>query len=59
MNYDISHKTISQTIKVYSTMGQYWTRKSDHEDVDERTANPWSEAKVKGDRAVYPPKEEE
>lgn len=40
-------------------MGQYWTRKSDHEDVDERTANPWSEAKVKGDRAVYPPKEEE
>lgn len=36
-------------------MGQYWTRKSDQEDEDDRTVNPWAEQKVKGDRNI--PKE--
>lgn len=34
-------------------MGQYWTRKNDQEDLDaEKTANPWTEHKVKGDRHI-------
>lgn len=36
-------------------MGQYWTRKNDQEDMDaEKTADPWSEHKVKGDRTIRP-----
>lgn len=34
-------------------MGQYWTRKNDIEDQDaEKTADPWAEHKVKGDRNI-------
>ena len=39
-------------------MGQYWTRKNDQEDQDaEKTANPWAEKQVKGDRNI--PKQED
>lgn len=32
-------------------MGQYWTRKNDQEDQDsQKTADPWAEHKIKGDR---------
>lgn len=34
-------------------MGQYWTRKNDKDDEDaEKTATPWAEHKVKGDRVL-------
>ena len=37
-------------------MGQYWTRKGDQFDEDaEKTANPWAEHLVKGDR-TFPDK---
>ena len=29
-------------------MGLFWTRKSDQEDIDDNTANPWAEYLVKG-----------
>lgn len=31
-------------------MGQYWTRKGDQEDKDERTVCPWTERVGHGDR---------
>lgn len=31
-------------------MGQYWTRKGDQEDKDERTVCPWTEHVGHGDR---------
>lgn len=34
-------------------MGQYWTRKGDQEDLDNKTVNPFTEIMVKSDRA-YP-----
>ena len=46
-------------------MGQYWTRKGDQEDKDERTVCPWTEHVGNGDRRYpdpnqdkeeYPPK---
>lgn len=33
-------------------MGQYWTRKGDQEDLDEKTVNPFSEYMVKSDRNI-------
>lgn len=32
-------------------MGQYWTRKGDHEDLDNKTVNPFTEIIMKSDRA--------
>lgn len=31
-------------------MGQYWTRKGDQDDKDERTVCPWTESVGHGDR---------
>lgn len=36
-------------------MGQYWTRKGDQEDKDERTVCPWTEHVGHGDRFVPDP----
>lgn len=33
-------------------MGQYWTRKGDQEDIDEKTVNPFTERIIKADRNV-------
>ncbi len=40
-------------------MGQYWTRKGDQEDKDERTVCPWTEIVGHGDRNFPTPKGEE
>ncbi len=37
-------------------MGQYWTRKGDQEDQDERTVCPWTEIVGHGDRRFPDPK---
>lgn len=36
-------------------MGQYWTRKGDQEDMDERTVCPWTEYVGHGDRHLPDP----
>ncbi|MEE0984297.1 MAG: hypothetical protein UH687_01435 [Bacteroidaceae bacterium] len=36
-------------------MGQYWTRKGDQEDKDERTVCPWTEHAGHGDRFMPEP----
>lgn len=37
-------------------MGQYWIRKNDKDDQDaEKTANPWAQRRVKGDREIPEP----
>ncbi|MBO5871026.1 MAG: hypothetical protein J6P96_01805 [Bacteroidaceae bacterium] len=40
-------------------MGQYWTRKGDQEDKDERTICPWTEVVGHGDRTFSAPKDED
>ena len=40
-------------------MGQYWTRKGDQEDKDERTVCPWTEVVGHGDRAFPIPKDDD
>jgi hypothetical protein len=39
-------------------MGQYWTRKGDQEDKDERTVCPWTEHVGHGDRCFPDPDSE-
>ena len=38
-------------------MGQYWTRKRDQEDMDEKTANPFAEAVSHGNMFFPDPKD--
>lgn len=40
-------------------MAQYWTRKGDQEDKDERTVCPWSERVGHGDMVFPEPEEDE